>query len=637
MAFLWPDTTVEESNLTQTMFLLRKALDDTEEKYIRTVRGQGYTLVVPVAANDSPQTKERTIRSWHTYAAASAAIAVIGGLAVLRFRDPAPEVHVVRSIIPRPENATRFTDGLLALSPDGRRIAFAAIGENGHSLLWIRPLDTLTTQPLAETEGGRAPFWSPDSRWVAFFADGKLKKIDIQGGPPIELANVPLPGAGSWSTNGVILFSSWSVLQKVSSAGGAVMPATDASVGGLQCCPRFLPDGEHYLFSVQSRGDSQRKLLAGSLNSKASKLIGEAPALYAQWRLLYLKDNTLMAQPFDVNALRTSGGPEAVAQPVEHERGPFQVGFFTASSTGVLAYLSPPPVFGRQLTWFDHAGKVLGTVGEPSAIFDIELSPDRARLATTIAKNGNVDVWTYNLAGGTPTHFTFDPAGEFRAVWSPDGHSIVFSSNRMGNADLYRKSADGAGAEELLYPDTREKYPVSWSRDGRFILYASGAGREGDLWVLPLTPERPDAPRKAQQFLQSKGDVFGQFSTDGRWVAYESDESARPEIYVVPFARPTEKHQISPNGGARPRWRRDGKEIFYLTPDGHLMAAEVRFKADTVEVGTIRELFGGIPLGAGYFYDVSVDGQRILAVLPANRTSPVPITLVQNWAAALKK
>jgi Tol biopolymer transport system component len=222
-------------------------------------------------------------------------------------------------------------------------------------------------------------------------------------------------------------------------------------------------------------------------------------------------------------------------------------------------------------------------------------------------------------------------------VWSPDGGSIIFLSNRKGHSDLYRKSANGAGAEELLYADTTEKYPVSWSPDGKFLLYEARAPQGSDLWVLPLAPGRPGAPLQPRPFLQPRSS-FGQFSPDGRWVVYESDESQQPQIYVAPFSRPNEKHQISPNGGARPRWRPDGKEILYLTPHGQLMAAEVTIQGETVEVNTVRELFGGIPLFAGYLYDVSVDGQRILAAVPArNQKASAPITLIQNWAATLKQ
>jgi Tol biopolymer transport system component len=482
------------------------------------------------------------------------------------------------------------------------------------------------------------PFWSPDSRWVAFFADGKLKKLDTQGGPPVALADAPVPLGGSWSLSGVILFSpDWHALQKISPAGGKATTAADADVGNLQCCPWFLPDGEHYLFAVQTRGDSQLRLLVGSLRSTATNVMGQAGnAMYSAGRLLYLRDSTLMAQPFDAKALRTTGEAMPIAGPVGHFPGPFPSGFFSVSSTGLLAYQGPAGAHELQLTWFDRSGKVLAAVGTPRNIFDIELSPDRKRLAATaVDVSGNVDVWIYDLARNSPTRFTFDPAAEFRAMWSPDGRSIVFNSGRRGHEDLYRKSADGAGTEELLYADTREKYPVSWSRDGKFLLYSAGGG---ELWVLPLTPEQRGATPKPQRFFETKFKLFGQFSPDSRWVAYESDESQPPEIYVAPFSRPTEKHQISPNGGARPRWRQDGKEIFYLTPGAQLMAAEIMIKGDTLEAGAVRELFGGIPLGAGYFYDVSADGQRILAAVPVgSQKDSEPITLVQNWAAALKR
>ena len=649
MESLWSSTTVEENNLSQTIFLLRKALGENGEgsEYILTVPRRGYKFIGSVSRQDAAghgvgpeQALTIPSRISHLWSViATLAVLALGTLAFVHFRQVPPEAGVVRSNVFQPEKA-RYSDGMLALSPDGRRIAFALTPENGKSQLWIRPLDRETAQPLAGTDGARLPFWSPDSRWLGFFADGKLKKIDTQGGPPIVLADAPVPLGGSWSAKGVILFSpTYDALQKVSSTGGVVSPAADAAVGNYQCCPWFLPDGDHYLFAANAHADSGSRLSlrVGSLSSTQSKVVGEAGAVYAQGRLLHLRDNTLVAQPFDVKALRTTGEPEAIVEPVGHNRGPFQEGYFTVSSTGFLAYLAPAPAgVGRQLTWFDRTGKALATIGPPRAFYDIELSPDRTRLATGIADAGNLDVWIYDLARGSTTRFTFDPAAESRAIWSPDGRSIVFSSGRKGHSDFYRKSADGAGPEELLYADTRVKYPISWSRDGKFLMYLAGGGAQlSDLWVLPMAPQRPGSALKPKPFLQPNVG-FGQFSPDGRWVAYQSAESQTFQIYVAPFARPTEKHQISPNGGERPRWRQDGKEIFYLTPDGQLMAAEVKIRADTVEVGAVRALFGGIELGAGYFYDVTADGQRILAVV-RNRTSPVPITLVQNWPAALKK
>jgi Tol biopolymer transport system component/DNA-binding winged helix-turn-helix (wHTH) protein len=647
---LWPGTAVEESSLSQTVFLLRKALGENPDgsDYIRTVQRRGYKFVGSVNPQDvagngagsgqALTTSSRNSNFWP--AITTLAVLAMGVLAFVHFREAAPEAGVVRSTVFQPEKA-RYSDGWLALSPDGRRIAFALTPENGKQQLWIRSLDALTAHPLDGTDGARLPFWSPDSRWVGFFAAGKLQKIDTQGGPPIPLADAPIPLGGSWSSNGVILFSpSYETLQQISSSGGKASPAAVATaVGGEQCCPWFLPDGEHYLFSAHTvtGTGSHVNLLVGALSSTATRVVGEAAnAVYAQGRLLYLKESMLVAQPFDVKALRTTGEPEAVVEGVGHYRDTFQVGFFSAASAGMLAYLAAPRVYGRQLNWLDRTGKALGKVGEPRAFYAIEFSPDRKHLAAGLADAGNVDIWTYDLAQGVPTRFTFNPAAESGPVWSQDGRSIVFNSNRKGHSDLYRKSADGSGAEELLYADSKEKYPVSWSRDGKLLLYmASGDPQGADLWVLPLASEQSGAALKPQSFLKSSS--YGRFSPDGKWLAYESDEPKPAQIYVVPFSRPTEKHQISPNGGLRPRWREDGKEIFYLTPAGQLTAAEVRISRDTVEFGAIRELFGGIELSNGYFYDVSADGQRILTVLPANRTSPVPITLVENWLAALKR
>ena len=529
---LWPGVVVEESNLSQTIFQLRKALGESggDSGCILTLPRRGYKFVGSVSRPGAAEgsAKPRPVYLWP--GVATLALLALAAPGFVHFRETAPEPGVVRSTVFQPENA-RYSDGILALSPDGRRIAFALTAESGKQNLWIRPLDAQTAHPLDGTDGARLPFWSPDSRWVGFFAEGKLKKIDTHGGPPIPLADAPIPLGGSWSSNGVILFSpSYETLQQISSSGGKASPAAvAAAVGGEQCCPWFLPDGEHYLFSAHTvtGAGSRVNLLVGSLSSTATTVVGEAAnAVYAQGRLLYLKESTLVAQPFDVRALRTNGEPEAVVEGVGHYRDTFQVGFFTASSTGMLAYFAAPRVYGRKLNWLDRTGKALGTVGEPRAFYAIEFSPDRKHLAAGLADAGNVDLWTYDLARGVPTRFTFDPAAESGPVWSPDGRSIVFSSDRKGHSDLYRKSADGSGAEELLYADTKVKYPVSWSSNGKLLLYMASADPQGaDLWVLPLASEQSGAGLKPQSFLKSSS--YGQFSPDGKWVAYESDEQNR--------------------------------------------------------------------------------------------------------------
>jgi Tol biopolymer transport system component len=315
----------------------------------------------------------------------------------------------------------------------------------------------------------------------------------------------------------------------------------------------------------------------------------------------------------------------------------------------LLAYQTGSDAGLRQLTWFDRMGKPLGTVGEPRKFFDIEFSPDRSSLVASLPdSDGNYDLWKYDVADlwkydvarGLPTRFTFDPAGEYYGVWSPDGRSVIFNSTRKGHYDLYRKSASNAGADELVYADDTDKVPTSWSSVGKFLLYFTGGRARKILWTLPLTPERPGDALKPVPYLHTEfNETFPQFSPDGQWVAYDSDYSKQLEIYVAPFSQPTENHQISTNGGQKPRWRRDGKEIFYVALDGQLMAAEIRISGDAVEVGAVRGLVARIPnaQGIGNAYDVSADGQRILAAVTAgNRKTTEPVTLVDNWTAPLK-
>ena len=295
--------------------------------------------------------------------------------------------------------------------------------------------------------------------------------------------------------------------------------------------------------------------------------------------------------------------------------------------------------YGLQLTWFDRTGKALGTIGEPQSFSDIMLSPDGKTLIASVFHARGEDLWTYDLSKGLPVRFTFDPARADVPLWSPDGRSVVFNSVRKGHWDLYRKSADGSGVEELLYADEREKYANSWSPDGKFLVFATleGGGSSGH-WALPMAPDSAGAALKPMPVpVLPPGTRFAKFSPDGRWLAYGSEESQRSEVYVSPFLRPGGKRQISTNGGIKPRWRQDGKEIFYLSPEGRLMATQVRISGESVEVGATHALFGGIPTGNGYGYDISADGQRILATVGKDEKSSEPITLVQNWAAGLKK
>jgi len=572
---------------------------------------------------------------------------VAGAVSLVHFRETQPETQLVQTAILPPEKLVFDPGGRrgpMALSPDGKRIVFAATGEDGKSQLWIRPLDGTPPQPIPGSSGGTFPFWSPDARYVGFFAGGKLKKVDTAGGPPVTLAEAPNPRGGSWSTSGTIVFApnnNLGGLVKISSSGGAATAATRPGPdtnGGNDRAPWFLPDGRHFLFS-SLRPPNRVQVLVGSLDSGDTKMIAEtgSNAVYSAGRLLFLREHTLMAQPFDLKTLSTNSEAVPIAESVQQSFSPTTVGMFSASATGLLAYSTGGDDSGLQLTWFDRAGKALGTVGDPLYFSDIELSPDGKTLVVSVFHARGEDLWTYDLSKGLPVRFTFDPARADFPLWSPDGRSIAFSSVRKGHWDLYRKSADGSGVEDLMYADDREKYPNSWAPDGKFLVFVTldGSGSDGQ-WALPLTPESAGAAPKPMPVLPA-GTRYAKFSPDGRWLAYISEESQRGEVYVAPFSRPGGKRQISTNGGIKPRWRRDGKEIFYLSPEGQLMATEVRISGEMVEVGATRALFGGITTANGYAYDIPSDGQRVLAAVAKDQKSGEPITLVQNWAAGLKK
>ncbi len=581
------------------------------------------------------------------FLAAIATIAIVATLALafLYLRETPPETPLLRTtILPPDGTALDFTNGLSlpALSPDGKRIVFGARSADGKAPLWVRSLDALTAQPLSGTEAAAFPFWSPDSRFIAFFADGKLKKIDASGGPALTLADAPLGRGGSWNRDGVIIFApanTVGALRRVSSAGGASSPLS-AAQGRL---PFFLPDGRHFLYQNQPGNGT---ILVGSLEGGESKVVTEASsnALYALGRILFLRSGTLMAQPFDPRRLVTTGEAVPAAEQIQTVLNSGTVGVFSVSETGMLMYRTGMGAGGSLLTWFDRSGKQGITVGEPANVFAFQFSPDRKSLAVAIQDGSNGNIWTYDVSRGLRTRFTFDPAYVGSPVWSPDGRSIVFRSNRKGHFDLYRKSANGAGSEELLYADNLEKFPTSWSADGKFLLYDTGFSRAAAaLWALPLTPQRQGGPLKPFLISQTPFNEFdAHFSPDGRWIAYSSNESQRNGVYVTPFPPPLSgpggKWQISTAGGSLPRWRQDGKEIFYMDLNRQLMAAEVAVRGGTVEVGQVRPLFTATQMTQGNpLYDVSADGQHFLLRTYPEQKSGEPLTLVQNWTAGLKK
>ncbi len=531
----------------------------------------------------------------------------------------------------------------VAISPDGQRVAFVAASADGKTLLWVRPLDALTAQDLAGTEGATSPFWSPDSRSLGFFAGGKLKKIDVSGGPPITLCDAPDNRGGTWNRDGVIVFAptNISALQKVSASGGVPSAATVLGQGELgNIRPSFLPDGRHFLYStIAPRSGSGGPIYLGSLDSAERKLLFNATsanALYTQGYLIFLRETTLIAQPFDARSLALTGDAFPIADQIRISGSTQPYAYFSASENGALAYQTSTEAGGTQLLWFDRTGKQIGALGDSAAYTDLELSPDGKRASISIPDEGKGrNIWIYDLVRGLRTRFTFDPSDQFTSIWSPDGSRIVFNSRRKGSLDLYQKAASGAGSEEVLLEDNLDKFPTSWSPDGRFILYVSvGPSKGNDLLVLPLTGDRKPFPILQTQFSEPEGRI----SPDGRWVVYLSNESGRNEVYVAPFPGPGGKWQISTAGGYFPRWRHDGSEIFYLTPDRRLVAASVNGKGPGFEVGAVKPLFAThIAFAAGYQYDVSADGQRFLIDAAPEQAASPPITIVLDWAAGLKK
>jgi serine/threonine protein kinase/Tol biopolymer transport system component len=587
--------------------------------------------------------------AWSVAAVLLVAALVLGAFA--HFRRAPEDTRPVRFFVSPPDTWSLVGVGAVAsgtaplsVSPDGRWIAFVAGSPDGKVLLWVRSMDTLTAQALAGTDGTSSPFWSPDSRFLGFFAAGKLKKIDVSGGPPITLCDAPDNLGGTWSRDGVIVFAQYhpfapyqAALQKVSASGGVPTAATVLGQGEtIQVQPFFLPDGRHFLYRSSRGSGGGGPIYVASLDSAERKFLLNADSynvLYTQGHLLFLREATLMAQPFDARRLVMTGDAFPIAEQIQIQGG-IPSGVFSASENGVLAYQTGGTRAGSQLTWFERTGKQMGVLGEPAKYTDLELSPDGKRASVSIqAQGGTRDIWLYDAARGFPTRFTFGPALAFTSIWSPDGSRIVFNSNRMGHFDLYQKASSGAGTEEVLLADNLDKAPVSWSPDGRFILYVN-LGTNNSLFVLPLSGDRKPFPFQKTQF----NGLLAQFSPDGRWVAYQSNESSRAEVYVVPFPGPGGKWQISSSGGSLPRWRHDGAEIFYLTPDNKLMAAAVNGKGGSFQVGAVKPLFGtqAAPGGRNR-YDVSPEGQRFLINTAPEQTSSSPITIVLNWTAGLKK
>ena len=553
---------------------------------------------------------------------------------------PAPHAGVIRFEIAHAGDLV-FSDNF-ALSPDGRSLAFIP---TNRAQLWIRSMDGLDPRPIQGTEAvGGAIFWSPDSRYIVFWSDGKIEKVDAAGGPALKLCDMPVPMLGGfWTPDDKIVFSlnRASGLMQIPASGGSPVPLTNLT-GLEQRHPyaSLLPDGLHFLYS-RTTTPATGEIYLGSLDAKpgqqtARKVLPDsrAPAFMqtdsGAGYILFRRGSTLMAVRFDAKRLDIIGEPVPLIE---------QVSNFSISSNGLLAYRTGGGQ-GQQLVWFDRIGKTLGTAGDPwllAANSAPALSPDGKRVAISRidATSGNTDIWLLEFARGVATRFTFDPAEDRNPVWSPDGSKIVFASQREGSWGIYQKTSNLVGGEGLVYKSggSAAPFPTDWSRDGRFVLFqTAGAG----VWALPMEGDHKPIMLLPAQFNQRGA----RFSPNGRFFSYLSSESGKDEVYVrsfnpaSPAATSGGEWMVSKDGGAGAHWRADGKELLYTSPDKTIMSVGVS-TSSVFESGLPKALLKS-PAGS-IFWDVTSDGQRFLVPTMVGSKVEPPFTVVVNWTSLLPK
>ncbi len=654
MAALWPDTFVEDANLSFQVSALRKALGGEGAEWIETLPRYGYRFagevleVSPNHGSDAPVWTPPEVvaaapppeipvivrdRVPSYYWVATAVVTVLAGwLAFAHFRETPPAERAVSFLITPPDLVTTPDADSIAISPNGDRVLFIGVGPDGSKQLWMRELGSLTADIIPGTELVDGAFWSPDGRSIAFFASGKLKKMDLQSAAPQTICDTPSArSAGSWSQNGDILFETTErpEIYSVSASGGMPKAVTRLNSSNHEIhhsAPQFLPDGRHFIYFVQSERPENSGIYIGSLDSKDSQRLtnSNANASYTQVRgtyyLLFPRDTNLMGQAFDVSGRELIGTPFVVAPRLliglggGHPRAAVAV-----SQNGVLAYRTRVDTGSTDLEWYDRNGKRLGAVGESEEYSNPALSPDEKKLVVSRMdpQIRTRDLWLYDFGNGGFSRFTFSTADETNAVWSPDGKRIAFDAFHDGVVDIYEKEVAGGMEPKVLLHSNENKYIFDWSPDGSVLLFKMGTA----TWGLPkdggklLGPYAMDTPR---------------VSPNGKWVAYASYQSGRSEVYVQSFPPSGDKWQVSTMGGMEPAWREDGKELYYANSD-NLYVMQVKTDSGAFEPGVVKPLFS-IRLEKTERrarFQVADNGRRFLVNVPRESSSRIIIST--NW------
>ena len=633
--------------------LLRRCLEKDPKKRLQAIGDARIALDEVLAHPDrvedvpaAPRTRAARTREFVAWLlAAGLAVAAIGLYAGRP--QPGAALPMVRSSLLPPVH-TRLDlsgprSGDLSMSPDGKYVTFSLQTSEGDESLWIRSLDSLDARPLPGTKNSSWPFWSADSQHIAFYADGKLKRIDLAGSPAVTICDAQDGRGGDWNRDGIILFAPNpnSGIYSVPAAGGTPEPQTQIDQKEAKETthrwPRFLPDGRHFLYMAGTHNDSVRSETNAVYLAELGKgghrriLLARSNVAYSAGHLLYVRDRVLLAQPFDPARLEVTGDPIPIAESVAMENSFFRA-VFAASPNGNLVFRTGSATGGSQMTWFGRDGKEIGKAGDRGPYQQVVLSPDARRVAYSLADadSGSADIWIMDLARGVRSRLTFGPSGKYGPVWSPDGQQIVYSISALHD-DLYIRKSGGGDEESLLRSDL-DKQATDWSRDGRYLVFNQSAHSTGNwgVWLLPLAEK--DKPRAFIDTDANEKD--GRLSPDGRWMLYTSDESGKTEAYVAPFPGPGGKWQVSTGGASGATWTQNGKEIVYTRPDLTVTSLLVHTSAGSFDVDPPRALFR-VPLAiAG---DVTQDGQRFLFAVRPDDEQELPLTLVTSWSAGLKR